>query len=51
MLKMQPGLSLSLLQEYEAALKYAQGLLRVEPSNRQVLQLEQNIKKRMEKGS
>lgn len=41
---------LTFQQEYEAALKYAQGLLRVEPSNRQVLQLEKCIKKRMEKG-
>uniref|UniRef100_A0A0P4VTM1 Mitochondrial fission 1 protein n=1 Tax=Scylla olivacea TaxID=85551 RepID=A0A0P4VTM1_SCYOL len=37
------------LKEYEVALKYAQGLLRVEPSNRQVLQLEKCIKKNMEK--
>ncbi|KAG7174409.1 mitochondrial fission 1 protein-like [Homarus americanus] len=36
------------LKEYQIALKYLKGLLRVEPSNRQVLELEASIKKRME---
>ncbi|XP_069168288.1 mitochondrial fission 1 protein-like isoform X2 [Procambarus clarkii] len=37
------------LKEYQVALKYLKGLLQVEPGNRQVLELETCIKKRMEK--
>ncbi|KAL7641798.1 UNVERIFIED_CONTAM: hypothetical protein RMT77_007672 [Armadillidium vulgare] len=37
------------LKKYDAAMKYVNGLLKVEPSNRQVLDLEAAIKKRMEK--
>ncbi|XP_071553042.1 mitochondrial fission 1 protein [Panulirus ornatus] len=37
------------LKEYQTALHYLKGLLRVEPGNRQVLELESCIKKRMEK--
>ncbi|KAK3858558.1 hypothetical protein Pcinc_035256 [Petrolisthes cinctipes] len=36
------------LKEYQIALKYLKGLLQVEPSNRQVLELETCIKKRMD---
>lgn len=37
------------LKEYQVALNYVKGLLRVEPANRQVLELETLLKKRMEK--
>ncbi|KAK7079715.1 Mitochondrial fission 1 protein [Halocaridina rubra] len=37
------------LKEYQLALNYVKGLLRIEPANRQVLELEKLIKKRMEK--
>jgi len=37
------------LKEYPSALNYCKGLLRVEPGNRQVQELENVIKKKMEK--
>ncbi|XP_076066554.1 mitochondrial fission 1 protein [Oratosquilla oratoria] len=36
------------LKEYQVALNYLRGLLRVEPGNRQVQELETTIKKKME---
>ena len=37
------------IKEYQIALKFVRGLLQVEPGNRQAQELEQIIKKKMEK--
>lgn len=37
------------IKEYQTALKFVRGLLQVEPGNRQAQELEQIIKKKMEK--
>ena len=38
-------------QEYERALKYADGILKVQPNNHQVQDLKTEINKRMKKGN
>ena len=44
-------ISFVILQEYERALKYADGILKVQPNNHQVQDLKTEINKRMKKGN